>query len=102
MPTKRTELHDILLDVCPNVYYQPPESVKLVYPCIVYNLNSALDLWSDGILYSTNYEYSVTLIDKDPDSSLFERIREIPGCKFDRSYRSDNLNHFSFRIHYKN
>lgn len=102
MPIKRFELHDILLGICSNVYYQPPESVKLVYPCIIYNLNSSIDFWSDGILYYTEYEYSITLIDRDPDSPLFEKLRLIPGCKFDRSFRSDNLNHFTFRLYYKN
>ena len=60
MPKFRTELQAKLNDICKYVYYQPPESIKMVYPCIVYELDSAYDYWANDKLYTTNYRYSIT------------------------------------------
>ena len=40
--TRRNELHEKFCDLLGsrNVYFQPPESVRLVYPCIIYRLGN--------------------------------------------------------------
>ena len=42
----RLELHEILVDALGsrNVYYQPPENIKITYPAIVY---SKTDIWKN-------------------------------------------------------
>lgn len=83
-----------------NVYFQPPESIKMQYPAIVYSLDSIDEDYADNIGYFKNRSYQITLIDRNPESELVEKILHMPMCKFNRSYPSDGLNHFVFRLYY--
>lgn len=81
-----------------NVYFQPPESIKLNYPAIVYELSRLIYDHADNCVYSVGTAYSVTLIHKDPDNDIFEKLKMLPKTTFDRHFRSDNLNHYVFTI----
>ena len=83
-----------------NVYFQPPENLKLSYPCIVYNLSSIHTLNSDDMKYRVNKAYMITLIDKNPDSQFIDKLLELKLCRYDRHYVSDNLNHECFTIYW--
>ena len=83
-----------------NVYFQPPASVKLKYPAIVYSRNDVDSLFADNGTYRNVPRYDVTLIDKNPDSLFIEKILALPYCSYDRSYTADNLNHDVFIIYY--
>lgn len=82
-----------------NVYFQPPASVKLKYPAIVYSLKNIAKDYANNLSYIASPGYEVTLIDKNPDSEYVEAILRLPYCQFDRFYQSDNLNHFVFTIY---
>lgn len=82
------------------MYFQPPASVRMSYPAIVYSINDVNDLDANNNPYVHNKSYSVTLIDKDPDSIFFDRLLDFQYCEFVRAYQSDNLNHFVFKIFY--
>lgn len=99
-PMKRTELQQVLTSVISskNVYYQPPETVKMLYPCVVYNLAYVDIMNADDAPYTKHYKYQVTYITRDPDDPNIESITTIPGCKFDRYYSVDNLHHYSYEI----
>ena len=99
----RLELHEILCDVLGSrhVYFQPPNSVKMVYPAIVYSRNSIGNNFANDSVYKQFLGYTVTVIDEDPDSEIVERISKLPMCRFDRNFVSDNLNHDVFTIYYK-
>lgn len=100
--SRRLEFHDILKNI-PGVkkaYFQPPESVNLVYPCIVYELNNMDIQFADNIPYSVRDSYTVTLIDPNPDSVIRYELSKMPLCRFDRFYTADNLNHYVFTIYY--
>lgn len=99
----RLNLHEELCDILGSnsVYFQPPESIKLKYPCIVYSLSRVDKLSANNVCYKTSYGYTVTLIDPNPDSEFFESIlTHFQMCSFDRAYASDNLNHFTYTIYY--
>lgn len=83
-----------------NVYFQPPETKKLTYPCIIYNLSDIVSKPADDIKYQTMKRYTVTLIDKNPDSQYVDGILSLPYCSFDRAFVTDNLNHFTYTIYY--
>jgi hypothetical protein len=108
MSDRRLGLHGILCNVlsCPasgegcRAYFQPPPTVTLKYPAIVYELNNIDTKFADNILYNSTRRYSVTLIDKDPDSSFVESLINLPKSRLDRQYKSDNLNHYVFTIYY--
>lgn len=83
-----------------NVYYQPPASVRMNYPAIVYSRSNIENRHADDDVYMQAYFYEVIVIDEDPDSEVVENISKLPGCRFDRHYTSDNLNHDVFTLYY--
>ena len=94
----QTRLEEILASR--NCYFQPPASVRMNYPAIVYSLSSLDDLRADDGRYRSLKQYEVILIDKDPDSELFNKILELPYCSFSRFYTADNLNHWVFNLYH--
>lgn len=83
-----------------HVYFQPPESVKMQYPAIRYELNNIDMNYADDRPYMSAKRYSVTLIDKNPDSFLPDLITTLPFCSFSRFYTADNLNHWVFNLYF--
>ena len=81
-----------------NVYFQPPVSVKLSYPAIVYAIKDVETTFADNRAYLKAPSYEVTLIDKNPDNVFVEAILDIPYCTFDRHFKADNLNHYVFTL----
>ena len=53
-----------------NVYFQPPSSISMKYPCIVYKLDDLDNKFADNVVYLTKRRYQVTLIDSNPDSLM--------------------------------
>lgn len=100
--SNRTKLHNLLVEILEsdNVYFQPPETVKLNYPAIIYGLDDIHSTYANGGVYTLNKRYMITLVDKDPDSDFVEKISRIPTCRLSRIYKADNLNHFTFSIIY--
>ena len=83
-----------------NVYYNPPASVKMKYPAIVYSRNNIDTRHADNKVYNHKTGYSVTVIDPDPDSEVVATITNLPLCRFSRHYVADNLNHDNFILYY--
>lgn len=98
----RLNLHEELCKLLGtrNVYFQPPSSVKMKYPAIVYSLDALENRHANDSVYSTNTRYSLTYIDEDPESEKVYEIAKLPHCRFDRFYISDNLNHYTYTIYY--
>lgn len=82
------------------VYFQPPASLTLTYPCIVYKRSGIKSQFGDNIPYSLSNEYTLTVIYKDPDSDLVDKVSKLPKCKLDRTYTNDNLYHALFTIYF--
>ena len=83
-----------------NVYFQPPESVKMQYPAIRYELSHIEMDYADDRPYTSAKRYSVTIIDKNPDSFLPKLMTALPFCSFDRFYTASNLNHWVFNLYF--
>lgn len=98
----RMELHKILCDVLgsDNVYYQRPSSVKMKYPCILYSLSYINFVYADDRPYVDSKRYDVTLMDRDPDSEIADKLKELPMCSFDRFYAINGLNHTVYRLYF--
>lgn len=99
---RRPELNELLCEALgsSNVYFQPPESVKLKYPAIVYARSSIDARFANDAPYFHRVTYLLTVIDPDPDSEVVRRVAALPRCRFDRHYTANNLNHDVFRIAY--
>lgn len=96
----RVELQRILEAITPNVYYQPPPNKSIAYPCIVYSRRSIeMDRANNGI-YNQKRSYLITVIDRNPDSEIVDKMTQINYCKFDRHFVSDGLNHDTFILYY--
>lgn len=100
--SNRLKLHELLCETLGSrqVYFQPPESVKMKYPAIVYSRNRIDNEHANDGVYMQSPSYSITVIDKNPDSEIVERVSLLPRCRFDRHYTADNLNHDTFTIYY--
>ena len=100
--SRRLKLHNVLCDIlsCPDqgpecrAYFQPPSSVKMKYPAIVYALNDIDNAFADNRVYLSARKYS----DSDPDSSLIGKVASMPTSRYNRHYTKDNLNHDVFEI----
>lgn len=99
---RRLELHEILCERLGsrNVYYQPPATVKMQYPAIVYHRESNSTFFADDNSYHWKRRYRITVIDSNPDSKIPDEIAKLPMCSFDRAYAADNLNHFSLILYF--
>lgn len=98
----RLELHEELCALLGtrNVYFQPPSSVKMKYPAIVYSLDDFENRHANDSIYATHTRYSLTYIDSDPESVKVKELMKLPYCRFNRFYISDNLNHYTYTIYY--
>lgn len=98
----RIDLQNVLEELLGsrNVYYQPPESLKMNYPAIVYARKTIDNSYANNSVYKQNYAYEITVIDKNPDSEIVNKVSKLPTCRFDRHFKSDNLNHDVFTLYY--
>ena len=99
---KRIELHNKLVDILgsANVYFQPPASIKLKYPCIIYSLYNMDTEFGDNEPYTIEKRYEVTVITKDPDSNIPIKLAHMPKCIMNRAFTVDNLNHYVFLLYF--
>lgn len=102
MIMNRENLQKILEEILGsrNVYYQPPESIKLNYPAIIYSRERIDNIFADDKVWKQDCSYQITVIDKDPDSEIVNKVSQIPMCSHDRHFTSDNLNHDVFTLYY--
>lgn len=98
----RLELQALFEDILesPNAYFQPPESKKLEYDCIVYSISDRDTRHANNNAYKQDVAYQVIVIYRNPDSDLPSKISKLPKCKFVRSYKKDNLNHEVFTLYW--
>lgn len=83
-----------------NVYYQPPESVKISYPAIVYSRSDIDSKYANDKTYLHTNQYEIIVIDKRPNNIAIEAILELPCCGYDRHYTADNLHHDVLTLYY--
>ena len=100
---RRLQLHEKFCEILGsrNVYFQPPESLKIKYPAIIYKVVDRDDLRADDRRYRGLNTYEGNFITDDPDSSIPEKILDsFLYVSSGRPYTSGNLHHNPFTIHY--
>lgn len=102
MARPRTDLHTILVDILgsEHVYFQPPATLEMQYPCIVYKRDDAEETFANNSLYHRLKRYLVTYIDRDPDSEIPDNIAQLPLTRMSRFFVADNLNHDVFNVYF--
>lgn len=97
---QRLQLQTLLEDLLGsrNVYFQPPPTISMQYPAIVYKRDRMDTEFANNKPYKHKKRYQVTVIDRKPDSTIHEKVAELPMCTYDRFYTADNLNHDVFNL----
>lgn len=98
----RLELQTLLESILgtESVYFQPPENIKINYPCIIYKRNADRTKFADNKPYANTKRYSVTIIDKNPDSLVPDKLALQPLCLFDRHMTVNGLNHYIYNLYF--
>lgn len=99
----RLELHEELCTVLGsrNVYFQPPESVKMKYDAIRYDLGGKDLKHANNRIYLNTNQYDGVVITRDPDTTIPDKLlAHFEMCSFGRPYVAENLNHYPFTIYY--
>lgn len=100
--TQRLNLQVLLENILGSgqVYFQPPANVQMQYPCVVYKRDLSTTQFADDSPYRYTKRYQITVIDRDPDSAIPDKIAALPMCLHNRFFTADNLNHDVFNIYF--
>lgn len=83
-----------------NVYFQEPGATLMAYPAIVYKLDNERAEFADNGPYRRTKRYMVTIIDKNPDSEIPDKVASMPMCSFSRRFTADKLNHTVYNLYF--
>lgn len=101
---RRLQLHEKLCEILGtrNVYFQPPESLKIKYPAIIYRVANREDLRADDRRYRDYVAYDGIFITRDPDDTTMDDL--LDGFTYiytsAKPYTVDNLHHNPFTLHF--
>ena len=104
MAKTRLDVHALLQEISgygSRIYYNPPENIKMGYPCIVYSRVNLGARHADNMPYFRYDTYTVTHIyAKESDNSLSELLTS-SGFVFDRNFITDNLHHdvYTYKVY---
>ena len=91
----RLELHKIFQQIFENnnIYYQPPENIKIEYPALIYTKDNINIKYANNRSYIMKDRYMITIIDKRPDNQAIKKILNLENASYNRHYVSNGLNH---------
>lgn len=98
---RRLELHEILCNALGSrfVYFSPPASIQMCYPCMVYELEAKDIDYADNIKYRNHQRWTVTLITQDPNDTIHDHLENLPYSNPGRPFIADGLYHFPYTIY---
>lgn len=97
----RIELQKKLSELVANVYFQPPSTVKMKYPAIVYSLEKAHTKHADNKIYIGHFCYTVTFVStKYDENKILEILDSFEMISLNRTFVLDNLYHTVFNLYY--
>lgn len=83
-----------------NVYFDPPESFKLKYPCIVYSHSATNEVFAENAVYYDMKRYTLIYITKSADDPMADTIERLNYCHLSRPYTADGLYHYAYDIYF--
>lgn len=101
LEARRIALHEKLCEVLGSrhVYYDPPPTVSMRYPAIVYEKSAIDTTRADNGRYLGRAVYKTTLIRKDDDDDILDRLLDLEYCSFAASFTSEGLHHDVLNIY---
>lgn len=103
MARSQKDLDDILLELLGegvHRYFQPPPSLQIKYPCVVYEISSGNSQYADNHLYIYENRYTLTYLTRHANDSNNEKIQTLQKCRFDRRYCSNGLYHNVYDLYF--
>lgn len=91
----RLQLQALLEEIMDDghVYFQPPANVQIEYPCIVYKRDRMITRFAGNNPYRRTKRYQVTIITRNPDDDILDKVAALPMCTYERFFAAENLNH---------
>lgn len=99
---RRLQLHEILCDILgsKNVYFQPPENVKIQYPAILYSRSKIDSKKANNKSYKIDFEYEIIFVNNKYETDHIIDMLSLPTCKHDRHYVMNNLYHDVYTLYF--
>jgi hypothetical protein len=72
----------------------------MVYPAIVYNRDTSTTEFAGNFPYKRDTRYQITVIDRNPDSDIPNKVAALPQCIHDRWFAANGLNHDVFTLYF--
>lgn len=100
----REDVHEALVDILESnhVYFNPPDSIKMIYPCFRYEFTGIKQYKADNGPYVHFKKYTVTYLTtnvREPNEIINEMLNAFEYCSVDRNYASDGVQHTTFAIY---
>jgi hypothetical protein len=83
-----------------NVYYNPPDNLRMQYNAIRYSLGGVQTRSADDVKYSKMNRYELIVITRESDPEVVDKLMELPYCSMGTPYKSDNLNHYPLTLYW--
>ena len=84
-----------------NVYFQPPETIKLKYPCIIYSLDPTYTAHADNRNYITTNRYHIKHIYKKLSNTLKDEfLNEFMMISHDNAMIADSMYNDDFTLYF--
>lgn len=102
MAQSRLDLHTKLEKILgsEHVYFQPPSTIKMKYPCIIYKRDDSKEFFANDQAYMNMKRYSIKVVDQNPDSEIPDRVSKMRYCSFATHFVVDNLNHDVYSLYF--
>lgn len=102
MDRRRLKLDKILREIIGNgnVYFQPPPSTQMRYPCIRYSYSGQVNVSADDQNYIRTPEWKIVYIDRSPTLGTVEKLLNLPSSSVIATYSTDGLNHTVISLYY--
>lgn len=70
------------------------------YPCIIFHLDNREVRHADNLPYHKRKRYQVTVIDRNPISTIPDAVAAFPLCAFERQFVANQLYHDVFNLYF--
>lgn len=80
------------------VYFEPPETLKIQYPCIVYNLSRFDPVSADNLSYTVHQDYDVQYITREPEPDIPLKLAYSKRFRAGQHFVSDGMHHFNYSV----
>lgn len=105
---RRHKLHDELKALnaekelgVKTILFQPPPSVQMEYPAIIYTRKSTYTTNADNYTYTGTTFYQIEVVDPNPDSPIVPALlNKFQMIKHVNNFKVSNLNHDVFDLYY--